>query len=105
MTKEQECLSEWISVKNRLPEGDQEVLLLIKTSHGTHIFSGSFSRSFSDFYGTDYTDALVNLPAMKIQDKSVNINITFQFWHISEWDKNNKVTHWMPSPAVPSVDL
>lgn len=100
-------MTDWISIEDtvNLPADGQDVFLLIKTPDGLRAFSGYINKSNSSFYSRDYTDFYVYLPYMHIQDKTVNIHITFSLWHICGWDKNNKVTHWMPIPKLPTSEV
>jgi hypothetical protein len=67
---------QWISVKDRLPEIYQRVLILIR--------GRIFISSIEEEYGGEYRDGVI------------------RFWD-GDWDWP-EVTHWMPLPAPPKED-
>jgi hypothetical protein len=75
---------EWISVKERLPDDDQDVL--VYHLHDAHVTVGYFEKDNVSFYiesdgGKFYTD---------------------DGWETEiPWAQKGGVTHWMPLPEKP----
>ena len=67
---------QWISVKDRLPDIYQRVLILIR--------GRIFISSIEEEYGGEYRDGVI------------------RFWD-GDWDWP-EVTHWMPLPEAPKED-
>lgn len=86
--------SEWISVKDRLPDEEQDVLLLIREI---------------EFYGIHLEKRLVHhwINTGRYIDGEWATTYCFGHKYISE-EVNNKcelaVTHWMPLPELPKED-
>ena len=74
-------MNEWISVNDRLPETDNDYLVLTESKDIFKAYFNEYSKefgSYSDIYDTDtlgYVD--------------------------SEWLKYEEITHWMPLPQPP----
>lgn len=70
-------MSEWISVKDRLPESDNDTLLLLVKCSAEEKPNGALFIDTDSFYVDDGY---------------------FRFWGVQ---KNHTVTHWMPLPEPP----
>ena len=79
--------SHWISVKERLPEPDQEVLLIAHGWKGQLLYIGRLHHEEAE------TSWLTGITTMESE------------WRINGWSylKTPLVTHWMPLPELPEL--
>ena len=80
-------MSEWISVKDRLPEDDSTVLVVAIAEFAARITFGMYRRVVKIF--DDDEDA------WEILDPIHNLS-----WSWAS-NQNAEVTHWMPLPELP----
>ena len=89
-------MSEWISIKDRLPENDDPVLILSNTKDQLPLvahFVKQLSGFMGEFKNTWFVYAPPRLP---------------KYWYFSEEYtqafrlKKDRVSHWMPIPAAPT---
>ena len=78
----------WISVKDRLPEPDQEVLLIAHGWRGQLLYIGRLHHEEAE------TSWLTGITTMESE------------WRINGWSylKTPLVTHWMPLPELPEEE-
>ncbi len=91
-------MSEWISIKDRLPEDEMSFctryLVAIRT-HGGILPKGYFeSIEFASF-----------VPARKPSVKPIDDDGNTAYWEFDGNEQNIpfEVTHWMPLPKLPEV--
>ena len=80
--------SRWISVRERLPEPDQEVLLIAHGWKGQLLYIGRLHHEEAE------TSWLTGITTMESE------------WSINGWSylKTPLVTHWMPLPELPKEE-
>jgi hypothetical protein len=84
MERNRRQIMEWISVKDKLPEVDEQVLVY---AHGVSYNSGAYS--------TISIECLTNWEAWNEIGVSWSCYLTC----------NEEVTHWMPLPTIPLMSL
>lgn len=102
-----EHMSEWISVKDGLPEAEQEVRLYCKTGSG----SGYQCQGFYVPYGIhrEDSDFVWDWSGCNEYDEEKDDYIIDAGWYerVHNWDEYSAceiydtVTHWMPLPEGP----
>ncbi len=99
-------MSEWISVKDRLPTTSEDCLLFIKqyrSDSGSfwsdHIVTGFWSNEYEDdevgFYAQNFTIEFIGH-----KDNELDGVNDYEFLSDS---KHIEITHWMPLPEPPEV--
>lgn len=103
-------MSEWISVKDRLPKAEEEVLVLCKCRPSnrriitTAIYEdGKMNTDDSDWYWED-----IDFNYDEETDQCFIPEGWWEYNHYNVDDYNNaiddEVTHWMPLPKIPEVE-
>ena len=79
---------EWISVKDRLPEDNKNIICYIKNpvQGDLEVFEGSISHE-SGYQSTTYWN--------------VHYSLTTGYYEATEHEVTAAVTHWMPLPEPP----
>lgn len=112
---EESKMSEWISVKDRLPEPEQEVLICTVKMYGGRAYKGITTAMYED--GTIFTeDSVWNWSDIEYlgdyDEERDDWKIPSGWWeerHYNPDDVYNnvvddEVTHWMPLPEPPRED-
>ncbi len=93
-------MSKWISVKEKIPPFNVDILLIIEKEKKQYVLSGYLLKVFDE--EKSHMDFCVYVPCMKIKDSEIHVDIKFYVWHISKHDKFNKITHWMEIEGFPN---
>jgi uncharacterized protein DUF551 len=88
-------MNDWISVKDRLPKNEENVLLYIKIKDKNFIVNGELEDHFED--DDEIKFFIVELLPL-IEKDIYNFTFTISGYENYYWDE---VTHWMPLPKEP----
>ncbi len=94
-TKETKEMNEWISVKDRLPENDDPVLIILNTKNQLPLVA-RFVKQFSGFSGKFRNTWFVFAPPRFPKPWMFSEEYTKAFRL-----KKEKVSHWMPISTAP----
>ena len=104
-------MTQWISVKDRLPECEQEVLVLFKGWNWCGVTTGMYEDGTKHTEDSDWcwTDPEYSFEYCEETDDWIISEGWWEYNHFNPDDVYNgvidrPVTHWMPLPEPPKED-